>query len=380
MLSPVALVFCSGYDEEEVERAVRRGFALFGGPEALCPGVKSVLLKPNLLVGEVPERAVTTHPAVFRAVAKVFLEAGYRVGFGDSPAFGSPESVAKKAGILEVARALGVDFADFTHGVEVDFPEGVQHRKFTIARGVREYDALVSLPKWKTHGLTRVTGAVKNQLGCVPGIRKGEYHFRIPDAILFSRMLVDLNRLLRPAFFVMDAVVAMEGNGPRNGKPRFMGLLAFSRDPVALDATLARLIHLDPALVPTCSEGERLGLGTWRREAIVLWGDDPERFEQRDFEVLRLPQVSPSRKPFLPLVRRFLLPYPVIRRKLCKGCGVCTEVCPVHPKALRWSESIRLPSIEYARCIRCFVCQEVCPHGAILVGVPLVRRVLGKMA
>jgi uncharacterized protein (DUF362 family)/Pyruvate/2-oxoacid:ferredoxin oxidoreductase delta subunit len=343
MLSPVALVFCSGYDEEEVERAVRRGFALFGGPEALCPGVKSVLLKPNLLVGEVPERAVTTHPAVFRAVAKVFLEAGY-------------------------------------HGVEVDFPEGIQHRKFTIARGVREYDALVSLPKWKTHGLTRVTGAVKNQLGCVPGIRKGEYHFRIPDAILFSRMLVDLNRLLRPAFFVMDAVVAMEGNGPRNGKPRFMGLLAFSRDPVALDATLARLIHLDPALVPTCSEGERLGLGTWRREAIVLWGDDPERFEQRDFEVLRLPQVSPSRKPFLPLVRRFLLPYPVIRRKLCKGCGVCTEVCPVHPKALRWSESIRLPSIEYARCIRCFVCQEVCPHGAILVGVPLVRRVLGKMA
>jgi len=136
MSSPVALVFCPGYDEEEVEKAVRQGFALFGGPGALCPGAKSVLLKPNLLVGEAPERAVTTHPAVFRAVAKVFLEAGYRVGFGDSPAFGSPESVAKKAGILEVARTLGVDFADFTHGVEVDFPEGVQHRKFTIARGV----------------------------------------------------------------------------------------------------------------------------------------------------------------------------------------------------------------------------------------------------
>lgn len=379
-MSLVALVFCPSYDEEEVERALWRGLSFFGGPEALCPGARRVLLKPNLLVGEVPERAVTTHPSVFQAVAKVLRKAGYRVGFGDSPAFGSFESVARKTGILGVAQSLGVEVADFVCPVSVNHPQGVQHKRFEIARGVKEYDALISLPKWKTHGLTRITGAVKNQLGCIPGIRKGELHFRIPDAVLFSRMLVDLNHFLRPSFFIMDAVVAMEGNGPRNGKPRFMKLLALSQDPVALDATLSRLVHLDPSLVPTCSEGERLGLGVWREEAIELCGDDWERFEQKDFAVIREPDISSKKSPFLPFVRHFLLPYPAVQNELCKRCGVCVEVCPARPRAMVWEVKTSPPFVQYGQCIRCFVCQEVCPHGAIRVLLPLMRRMFTKIA
>ncbi len=371
----VALVFCPSYREEEVERAVRRGFEFFGGPKAVCPFARRVLLKPNLLIGDPPERATTTHPAVFKAVARVFLETGFEVGFGDSPIFGSLESAARKAGIASVAHSLGVAMADFVNAVDVEFPEGIQHRRFEIARGVTEYDALVSLPKWKTHGLTRVTGAVKNQFGCVPGIRKGEFHYRIPDVVLFSRMLVELTRFLRPAFFVMDAVVAMEGNGPRNGRPRSMNLLAFSQDPVALDATLSRLVHLDPSLVPTCLEGERLGLGTLRREGIEICGDPWELFEREDFVVSRVPS-PPQKRLFSPFVRNTLLPRPVIRKDSCRRCGICVEVCPAQPKAMAWKDRNGLPSWDSRYCIRCFVCQEACPFGALTVHVPLGRRIL----
>jgi uncharacterized protein (DUF362 family)/Pyruvate/2-oxoacid:ferredoxin oxidoreductase delta subunit len=373
------LVFCSGYDEEEVEKAVRRGFEFFGGPRAICPSARRVLLKPNLLVGDPPEKAVTTHPAVFKAVAQVFLEAGFEVGFGDSPIFGSLESVAKKTGIASSARSLGVAMADFVSAVSVEFPEGIQHKRFEIAKGVTEYDALVSLPKWKTHGLTRVTGAVKNQFGCVPGIRKGEFHYRIPDAALFSRMLVELTRLLRPAFFVMDAIVAMEGNGPRNGRPRSMNLLAFSKDPVALDATLSRLVHLDPSLVPTCLEGEHLGLGTFQKESIEICGDPWELFERGDFVVSRVPSFPPRKRLFLPFVRGAFLPRPVIRKGLCRRCGLCVEICPARPKALVWRDKTSYPLWNSGHCILCFVCQEACPFGALTVHVPLGRRILGKL-
>ena len=76
-------------------------------------------------------------------------------------------------------------------------------------------DGIVSLPKLKTHGMVRVTGAVKNQFGCIPGLLKGEFHARMPDVDLFGQLLVDLNLYLRPRLFVMDGIIAMEGNGPR---------------------------------------------------------------------------------------------------------------------------------------------------------------------
>ncbi len=376
-MSQVALLSVSGYELAEVKSAVERGFSFFGGVEEVLEGARRILLKPNLLVAEPPERAVTTHPVVFEAVAQVLKEQGFTVGFGDSPAFGTWEAVVKKAGFREVVARLGLEKADFARAHKVDFPQGKQHKSFEIARGIHDYQAMVSLPKWKTHGFMRVTGAVKNQFGCILGIRKGEFHFRLADAERFARMLVELNLLLRPRFFITDAIVAMEGDGPRNGRPRFMGLLAFARDPVALDATLCRVIGLDPYKVPTCKEGEVLGLGTWREEAITVVGDSWERFVCKDFAANRYGLVrQPPR--FTPWVRRFLLPSIVIERERCVHCGVCVTMCPAHPKALLADKERSFPGYVGEHCIRCFCCQELCPHGAIEVRYPWIRRVLRK--
>jgi uncharacterized protein (DUF362 family) len=256
----VALVKCADYDYPQVKLAVERGLKLLGGIDKLVQPEEKILLKPNFLAPEPPERCVTTHLAVFKAVAEALLEAGALLTYGDSPGIGSPERVARKSGIMAAAEELGLELADFKQGQEVAFPQGVQNKKFTIANGVLASDGIVSLPKLKTHGLARMTGAVKNQFGCIPGLLKSEFHVKLPDLDDFTRMLVDLNLMLRPRLYIMDGIIAMEGNGPRSGTPRPMGVLLFSTDPVALDATVCRMVNLSPELVPTLIHGQAMGL------------------------------------------------------------------------------------------------------------------------
>jgi len=119
-----------------------------------------------------------------------------------------------------------------------------------------------------------MTGCVKNQFGCIPGPLKGEFHVRIPSIIDFSKMLVDLNVYLKPRLFVMDGIIAMEGNGPRGGTPRKINAILLSEDPIALDATVCRMINLNPEFVPTIVFGKEAGLGTYDENEIEILGDD----------------------------------------------------------------------------------------------------------
>jgi uncharacterized protein (DUF362 family) len=123
-----------------------------------------------------------------------------------------------------------------------------------------------------------VKGAIKNQFGCVPGILKGEFHLKLPDADDFAKMLVDLNTLVNPRLYVMDGIYAMEGNGPRGGTSRKMNIILLSSDPVALDATVCRLIKVNPECVPTVKYGMQAGMGTFLKDEIELLGDDFDGF------------------------------------------------------------------------------------------------------
>ena len=380
MKSKVAVIRCNSYDQDVVNGAVSRGLTLLGGVGNFVKPDEKILLKVNLLVGEVPEKCVTTHPAVFRAVANEFKKAGAIISYGDSPGFGASGAAAKKAGISDVADEMKLEAADFKDGREVFFGEGSQNKKFFIANGVLDTDGLISLPKMKTHGLERFTGAVKNQFGTVVGMRKGEFHVKLPDATDFAKMLVDLNSYIKPRLYIMDGIMAMEGNGPRGGTPRQMNVLLFSTDPIALDATASRMINLNPLFVPTTLVGAEIGAGNYKEEDIEIVGDVLKDFVCMDFNVERTQVKSIKKGKMIQFLNKQLVSKPVIIEEKCTQCGTCVISCPVEGKAVNWlnGDKTKTPVYDYNKCIKCYCCQEMCPESAIYLKDPLIIKV-GKI-
>jgi uncharacterized protein (DUF362 family)/NAD-dependent dihydropyrimidine dehydrogenase PreA subunit len=366
----------------EVKHAVAKGLALLGGIEKFITGGEKILLKVNLLIGDSPEKCVTTHPAVLKAVAEILQSSGAMVSYGDSPGFGSPQAAARKSGLTEVADPLQLNFANFTEGVEVFYDGGVQNKKFVVARGVLDADGIISLPKLKTHGLEKFTGCIKNQFGCIVGIRKGEFHVKLPDATDFAQMLVDLNNYIRPRLYIMDGIMAMEGNGPRGGDPRAMNVLLFSTDPVALDATACRMIDLNPLFVPAITCGSASGAGTYNESEIEYLGDDPKSFYQPGFKADRTPVRTFKGSLLFSSLNKSLIPKPVIVEDNCTKCGTCIANCPVESKAINWyREDKSMPPVyDYDKCIRCYCCQELCPEHAIILKLPVLRRIVNALS
>ena len=353
---------------------LKQGLDFLGGVETLIPKDAKILLKPNLLKKAEVEKAVITHPVVVGAFAGILRESGYEnIVLADSCGHGTTQAVIRGTGMDTYLEKYHIPAVDYSEGVKTAYPQGVQAKEFILPKELLEQDCVISLSKMKTHALERITGAVKNSYGFVYGFHKAKGHTQYPSADSFARMLIDLNKCVAPKLYVMDGIVAMEGNGPASGTPVHMGVLLLSTDPVALDSVCCSLMNLEPELVPTNVQGEKMGLGVWREEAIeVITRDGPltlsqvgERFGKPDYDVNRGKEVRRLWRQIRWISRHFQRkPYVVESR--CIRCGICVEACPVEGKALHLIKP-SAPVYDYKKCIACFCCQEMCPAKAIQV-------------
>jgi len=375
----VALVECSTYQEENVYQAVRKGIGLLGGASRFAQPGEDIVLKPNLLAPAAPEELVTPHPSVFRAAARVFQESGVNLSYGDSPSLPPTETAARSAGIADAAEELGIPLADFENGEDVVFPEGKQNQRFTIARGVEAADGIISLSKMKPHNLTRLTGAIKNNFGCIPGVLKGEFHIKLPDADGFSRMLVDLNRYIKPRLCIMDGIIAMHREGPRGGDPIYMNTLLIGSNPGTVDAVFSHLAGLDPATVPTARWASEYGLCSYLEDDIEILGAPLSSLINSDYQVPSA-GLAGGAMSAIPIARTLVLPKLLIDASKCTQCGTCVESCPVTPKVVDFpdGDETRPPIYDLNRCIRCYCCHENCPESAIRISTTLLGRLLPK--
>jgi len=361
-LSDVAVVQCPEYDSG-VLSAVRRSVNLLGGMSNFIKPGDVVLIKPNLLKAKPPQAAVTTHPEIVRSVIRLVHEADGRALVGDSPGMGDLRTVAEKSGILDVVNEEKAVLTSLDESVMVK--SSGKFRRFEVARVAYESDAIINVPKLKTHGMTRLTGAIKNLFGCISGKRKAQWHFNTGiNHELFMRMLVELYALLSPKLTIMDAIVGMEGNGPGSGDPRRIGAIIAGRDAASVDAVAAKLVGVEPEQLPLIKAAVAAGVGETRLDRIKILGKPIEHLAIADF---RLPPTEHLEWP-LPdwarsLLKNALTTKPVVNQTVCIRCGVCQEHCPQRAIEVR---SNRL-DIRYRECIRCFCCQELCPRGAITV-------------
>ena len=368
-MDKVAAVKTPDYTEQALYQSVCRQFELLGLD---CSGMvgKRVLIKPNLLMKREPKTATTTHPGVVRAVIRRLNELGVRnIVVADSP--GGPYNVGALTGIYQ---ACGMMKA--VEGVEANLNYDVANgnrpvpgyrrvSSFPLITPVLQADFIISIAKLKTHGMTMLSGAVKNLFGCVPGLMKPEFHCRFPKTADFCEMLVDLCECVRPDITLVDAVVSMEGDGPSGGTPRQTGMLFGSCNPYALDCVLARFIGFAEEEVETIRAAKARGLCEGF-EAAALVGDEVCPVEDFQHPQSRAADFSSNvprlfRKPVAFLVGTVAKPRPVIRKTDCIGCGKCAESCPQHTIQIRQGKA----HIQYGDCIRCFCCHEMCPARAI---------------
>lgn len=380
-LSPydVALLPCGDYAPEVLLEALVSAARAGGMPDARG---KVVLVKPNLLKAASPEKAVTTHPEFLRAAIRLLKAGGAaKILVGDSPAFQGSAAAARAAGFWDVAREEGAEWVDFGSGPSWPAPKARLVKSFGLAAQARDCDLILNLPKLKTHRLMLYTGAIKNLLGLVPGLGKSSMHLRFPDRGRFGTMLVDLASALPKVFSLMDAVVAMEGEGPGDGDPRHLGLVLASREPAWLDWTAAGIIGYDPGRIPylvdalertgrnPASPGLRIGPADFdasraKRFALLPYGGSEST------AIAAMPGFA------RPLLKRLLSDRPIFLPEPCIGCSACVGICPAGALDLRREAGgINRVRIDDDACITCFCCHEVCPAHAIRIGrVPFRRR------
>ncbi|MCM1042870.1 MAG: DUF362 domain-containing protein [Corallococcus sp.] len=374
----VAMADAASYEQAEIDNAVGSMLAELGGIEHIVPYGAKVLIKANLVRDMPPEQAGTTHPTVLIALIKQLTEkCNAKVVVGDSSGGaytkGYMSAVYNKCKMTEIPRLtnalLNYDFG-YTR-TEID---GVRLKAIDICDSFLNADAVINVGKLKTHSFAGYSGAVKNNYGLLPGLVKVEVHSRYPDLGEFCDVLIDIERFSsqKTVLNVLDGVIGMEGAGPTNGKPKFIGKIIASQNAYLCDVVAVSLFD-DPFKQPLIQKAIERGLV---KEDLSNLDCDMQAVKAcyiQDYD--RVEVVSANTFLHMPrwmkkLAKKQLTPKVTFKKKVCKGCGKCAAHCPA--KAIAIDKTAK---VDQSKCIRCFCCQELCPFDAVKLKRPLLYRV-----
>lgn len=288
---PVALAAQPDYAPEALARTVDDVFSAIGFSPSRG---ERVLVKPNLVAAR--DALGCTEPAIAGAVCHWLLDHGCKVTAGDSPAFGSASSVAKKVGLLDALEPLGVPMVTLNTPAPLELSLGGDIGLSALAM---EADRIVNLPRLKAHCQMRVTAAVKNLFGCITGMRKAIAHTRFGEKEnLFESMILDVAAALPPTTTLLDAVTCMHRDGPTGGDPFHLGMIAASNTPVALDTAIYTSLHTTPDDITLWREAQSRAFPGARLPDLVFPLKTPEAFDASSFivpEVLKPVSFHPLR-------------------------------------------------------------------------------------
>jgi len=353
------LVTDSTYDT--CRESVDRAFACF----PIDIRGKKVALKMNALKAGDPDRNayVTNYKLVKAVIEKLETLHPAEILAGDSVGtefYGDSEQVFDQTRLKEVA---GPHYRNFNKNLTVVELKKPFNRKVAVLRDILEAEVYISLPKMKTHGLTMISGSVKNNFGLLAGAQKAWYHYYSVKPQTFAQILIEMLRLRPPDLVIMDAILAMEGYGPASPETRWVNKVLAATDAVALDTVLAKIVGFNVDDVPYLSLARQFALGQTDLSAIEICG------EAKTIDAYHRP--TPSQSSFcykagvgngttsLDFFRQRVAYRPAISPQTCQhahGCDMCIDTCP--SGAL--SKGDQTPALESSKCMLCSACKEVC--------------------
>ena len=332
---------------------------------------KKVLLKPNLLFSRRSDDPAAVHPAVILAAAELLVAEGASVTLLENPGTQRVGAIIEKMDIGPALKDLGVTFDDFSDYRPKTLDEKCVFRQLRLAREFEKFDLVLDLAKAKTHAMMTLTLAVKNLFGLIDSTDRIAWHLAVgSDFNRFADLLLDLYLTVRPQICLIDGIIGMEGNGPGSGTPVESGFLAASADALALDASVSKLLGVEPEKFILLKQAQKRNLDfSYHNEGVI-------------------PVLSPYKLPdppgilnawgvtlppfFKKHLRNLLGSRPVLKEAECISCGRCEAVCPPRSLKMKLKKKRRLPVFDLNNCIRCYCCQEHCPKGAIVTKAQLL--------
>ena len=353
------LVIDSTY--ETCREAVDRAFEAF----PIDVRGKKVAVKMNALkAGDPHTHAYVTDYRILRAVLEKLETMGPgEIVAGDSvgtESYGNSEYVFEQTRLKETA---GSYYRNFNKNLKVLELEKPFKRKVAVLKDVVDADVYISVPKMKTHGLTILSGSVKNNFGLLTGAQKAWYHYNSIKPEVFAEILIEMYKVRPPDLVIMDGIMAMEGYGPSSPEVRWVNKVVASDNAVALDTVLAKIIGFQVDHVPYLRLARAMELGETDLGAIDVIGDATTI---EDYHRPGPPEASYSYRAGIGSGSTSIVFYrervsyrPDISAEKCQhaeGCSSCVDVCPTN--AL--SKGTGTPLLESSECILCSACREVC--------------------
>ena len=335
----VAIVKCKSYRQEEVNKAVKKVLNLLNFN---LNKYRKILIKPNVVgIFNENQEAIITHPSIVKALLK---ETGKKAVVAES-SFTDTENTLRKTGYWNFKPIV----LEEKKLIKIRDQEAKVLKHFYLPEIVKKADLIINVPKLKTHTLTKMTGAIKNLYGCIPGGLKQLYHKKAKGDGKFSELLVDVYQNIKPELNIMDAVVGMEGEGPTSGNPRKINLLLASKNAVALDVVASRIMGYKPEEILMIKEA----LKRFGKIDVELKG---EKLRNLHFKKPLSYKKKIAKKMLEELVEEKI----VCDIKKCIKCKRCMKHCPVKAISMK-----PYPKINVKKCMRCFCCIEICPTNAM---------------
>ena len=365
----VSAIQCSEYKVELLQKKIAEAVELAGGWPEKIKKAKSVLLNPNLLSARPPEHAVTTHPEFVRAAIRELRKVGIkRIALGDSPAGSySWEKLWTDTGMKEICSEEDVDLLPFENVKRVECGNGVS---VPVLKELDDFDALVNLPKLKTHILTKLTAAAKNSYGLIPGKAKSMFHGDYQAPRQMGLFIADIFDKLKADFTLMDAVICMQGEGPANGSPYELGVIFAGRDALAVDACACEVYGYSAKDIPLLVRAAENGFGRIDSKEIERTGDGWEIVAEKTPKRSHSDFLHRIPEKMFHVLTLFLNYRPLIDRKRCVKCGICAKVCSQGAIEKLKDGSYR---VRPEKCILCMCCIESCADHAVELASPLKR-------